>query len=361
MHKIIHSILEIARWAPSGDNAQPWRFEIKNDNRFVIQGHDTRNHCIYDLQGHASQLAIGTLLQNIKIAASKFSLSTSFELRENTPETNITIDVALRDAPDIQPDPLLPFITNRTVNRRALSTRQLTGSEKAQLENSLGQSYRIVWFSSINERFRISRLLFQNGGLRLDIPEAYETHTQAIEWRCFTSEDRIPDRAVGLDPISTYIMRWAMSNKERSLFINQYLGGTLLPRLELDFIPGMACAAHFIVFADTPLMSISDYLEAGMAVQRFWLTATRLDLLLQPEMTPLIFNSYISNNVAFSKSNTCQILAKKLSHNLNRLIVPESARNAVFMGRIGTGRQPRARSVRLPLEKLIVSSKNPAP
>ena len=27
----IEAVLSIARWAPSGDNAQPWRFRVKND------------------------------------------------------------------------------------------------------------------------------------------------------------------------------------------------------------------------------------------------------------------------------------------------------------------------------------------
>ena len=52
-------ILDLARWAPSGDNTQPWRFEISGDLQVVVHGFDTRDHCVYDLRGHASQLALG--------------------------------------------------------------------------------------------------------------------------------------------------------------------------------------------------------------------------------------------------------------------------------------------------------------
>jgi len=32
----IERILDAAHWAPSGDNAQPWRFEVQTDNRFDV-------------------------------------------------------------------------------------------------------------------------------------------------------------------------------------------------------------------------------------------------------------------------------------------------------------------------------------
>ena len=72
---LIEKIIENARWAPSGDNMQTWRFESIDEKHFVVHGSDTRDHCVYDLQGHASQLAIGTLLENIAIAAREFRLS----------------------------------------------------------------------------------------------------------------------------------------------------------------------------------------------------------------------------------------------------------------------------------------------
>ena len=65
----ILAVLELARWAPSGDNAQPWRFEIVDDATLIVHGFDTRAHCVYDLDGRASQIAQGALLETIRIAA----------------------------------------------------------------------------------------------------------------------------------------------------------------------------------------------------------------------------------------------------------------------------------------------------
>jgi hypothetical protein len=38
MSSVMEHILDLARWAPSGDNTQPWRFEIRSERHLVIHG-----------------------------------------------------------------------------------------------------------------------------------------------------------------------------------------------------------------------------------------------------------------------------------------------------------------------------------
>ena len=137
-------------------------------------------------------------------------------------------------------------------------------------------------------------------------------------------------------------------------FLNRFAAGTVIPRVELDFIPGVACASHFMIIAATPPEALDDVLAAGRAMQRFWLTATSLGLLLQPEMTPLIFSAYVRDKVDFSANKRSQHLAEKLAGKLARLASPEKIEDAVFMGRLGFGSTPGARSIRIPLEQLML-------
>jgi nitroreductase len=53
---VVLEILDLARWAPSGDNSQPWRFEVLSDDHVAVHAFDTRRDCVHDLEGHASQL-----------------------------------------------------------------------------------------------------------------------------------------------------------------------------------------------------------------------------------------------------------------------------------------------------------------
>ena len=83
---VVRQILELARWAPSGDNTQPWRFEIEDEQHLVVHGFDMRDHVIYDLQGRASQLALGGLLETIEIAARSRGLKCDINRRQDMPE-----------------------------------------------------------------------------------------------------------------------------------------------------------------------------------------------------------------------------------------------------------------------------------
>jgi len=352
----IEQILDLARWAPSGDNTQPWRFEIVGENCLVVHGRDTRDQCVYDLQGHASQISIGTLLETIAIAATGHGLRATFRARTDTPDNQPTFDVEFADDSELPADPLIPYIPVRTVQRRAMRMRRLTNREKKALEEAVAPDYRVSWFESLHDRLRVARLTFKNAGLRLTLPEAYPTHRDIIQWNARYSEDRIPDKAVGLDPLTTRLTRWALQSWDRIAFLNRYLGGTLLPRLELELIPGIACGAHFVLLAESHPKSIDDYVAAGRSVQRFWLTATKLGLSIQPEMTPLIFHEYSSQDIRFSTNENMAMRAQGISQQFQGIVGERAADLAVFMGRIGAAMPPQARSMRLSLERLLCSS-----
>lgn len=356
MPNVIEQILDLARWAPSGDNTQPWRFEILNEGHIVVHGFDTREHCIYDLHGFGSQLAHGTLLETLRIAATGFGLRAEISLRQDAPETQPLYDVWLhRDSEEVQADPLLPYIERRCTQRRAFRTHALTLDEKQALSASVGNAYRVLWIDGWSGRWAMSKLLFASGKVRLTIPEAYNVHSSIIQWNTCYSEDRIPAAAIGLDPVTLKLMRWAMRSWARVDFFNSYLAGHLLPRIELDMLPALRCAGHFILLCDKEPQGIKDHMEAGRAIQRFWLTATQLGLQLQPEMTPLIFARYVHQGIPLTRAMPALQQAKDLAGRLER-VIGESPAKAVFMGRIGHGRTPHSRSVRLPLAKLLESS-----
>lgn len=354
----IEQILDLARWAPSGDNTQPWRFEIVSDRQLVVHGFDTRDHCVYDLDGHGSHLALGALLETITIAASGQSLYARCNRRPDAPEIHPTFDVMLEPAPGGKADALLSAITRRSVQRRPMPTTPLSMAQKHALETSVAGQHCIMRFvESFGERLSLTKLLYNNAKLRLTMPEAYEVHREIIQWRAHHSPDKVPDQTLGVDPITLSLMRWAMQSWRRIDFLNTYLGGHILPRIEMDFIPGLACAAHFVVFARDVPRGIDDHVAAGRAMQRLWLTATSLGLNVQPEMTPLIFARYVREGRRFTRVASIEKAAVRLASGLER-ILGSDIEKAVFMGRIGGGPLPLSRSLRLPLAELLVK---PAP
>jgi sulfur-carrier protein adenylyltransferase/sulfurtransferase len=358
----VGEILELARWAPSGDNAQPWRFEIVSSRHIVVHGFDTRERCLYDIDGRPSQMALGALLETLALAASAHGLRAEVERRRNLPDTRPTFDVHLVPNAGTTPSDLIPAIRVRSVHRRPLRTRALRPEEKQALEATIGEGYSVCWLEGWDRKWRAARLMYANGKIRLTIPEAYAVHREIIEWGARFSDDRVPDRALGLDAVTLRLMRPVMASWDRVVFFNTYLGGTLTPRIQLDLIPSLACAAHFALLARSVPQTVDDYVAAGRAMQRFWLTATHLGLWLQPEMTPLIFSLYAAAGRSFTRIAPAGAKAHRVRGQLTELLGgQESAARAVFLARIGAGDAPKARSLRLPLERLMIRSQDSTP
>ncbi len=349
---LLDQLLDLARWAPSGDNTQPWRFERLGPLQLRIHGFDTRDHCVYDLDGHPSQISFGTLLETLAIASASHGWHMVIDRLDFSTETRPLIDVSLHAAKEKTQQVLAAQIEKRSVQRRPLKRTPLTDDEKTALAQCLPTGMAVHWLDEGFARLKTAKLLFHSAKLRLTIEEAYRVHRDIIEWHAQFSTDKVPDQALGAGPGTVLLMRQVMKSWQRVNFFNTFLAGTWAPRIELDFIPSLCCAAHFVIHSAKPAHRPEDYVEAGRAIQRFWLQASAQQLQLQPEVTPLVFSRYSRESRSFSASSHAMPMAHDIRRRLERLIGQDIAERAVFMGRLGHGAAPTARSVRKPLDQL---------
>jgi hypothetical protein len=349
----IDHILELARWAPSGDNQQTWCFEIAGPRHLRVHTYDTRADSVYDLDGRAGQLAAGILLETIAIAASAHGLRAKATRQPSGAhgESRLLFDVRLEPDPGIMPSALLPAIVQRTVQRRPMRSTPLSARQLAELAAAVGDGFRLQWLASLPARWRAARLMFANARVRLTMYEAYLVHRRIIDWDKRYSEDRIPDQALGLDRGTLKLMRWAMANWQRLSRINRCFG-TWATRLQMDWWPGLACSAHVVLRTEHGLRTVDDYVAAGRALQRFWLTLTNMGYFMQPEMTPLIFARYLDEGRRFTAQPQVQRMAQQLRPRTAALLAGAQG-EPFFIGRVGAGPAPQARSVRKPVARLM--------
>lgn len=346
-------ILDLARWAPSGDNTQPWRFEIVNSHLIRVHGTDTRDHILYDYDGHPSHIAHGALLETIRIAASGFGLAANWEISSEGDDRSPVYEVRFAENPTIGQDPLFGCIESRTVQRRPMKTTPLTKTQRQALIDAAGDGFGVQLFESLGERMAVARLLWDSARIRLTCPEAYPVHREVIEWRARFSKDRIPEEAVGVDPATARLMEWVMHSWARVTFFNRYLLGTVAPRIQLDLLPALFCAAHLLVRPKQPPAVLADWVQLGIAVQRVWLTATYQGLHLQPQMTPVIFRWYARAGRRFSTQPELFDQAIRLSGRFERAAEATPAGDFGFFARVGVSQVPQSRSIRQDLAKLM--------
>jgi hypothetical protein len=302
-------------------------------------------------------MALGALIETASLAANALGFALESRRRPQSPDQTPIFDWSLRRDRVSQSTVdrgLADAILRRCVNRRPYSPRALRTEDYVALEQVLPSAFELRCRQGWHGKLRAALLCFHNAKLRLIIPEAYEVHRRIIDWGCSHSADKVPDQALGVNAVTRKMMRWALADWRRTNFLNTWFAGTWAPRLEMDLVPGFACAAHLLVLAEKPPTTFDHYVDAGRAMQRLWLAAAARSIQLQPEMTPLIFSRYNRQHQRFSSHHCANILAAQVATGLARLTNSEDeALRAVFFCRVGYASFPDARSVRLPLHKLV--------
>ena len=354
---VIERILDLARWTPSGDNIQPWRFTILGEDRVLIAV--TQDDDIYDHNdGQATLISAGMLLETMRLAASRFGRGLEWRYlgREGLMRR---IEVNLPWDSSVVEDSLCEYIAVRSVNRRVYRTARLSGEQKEALTNALGGDLQVQWYESFTERWRTARLNARATDIRLRLRPAYEVHRRIIDWENKFSPNAIPAAAIGLDALTLRLMRWMMADWKRIAHMNRLPGATAVPQLEMDLLPGMLCAAHFTIDLQKGFSlgeEVASLLRAGQAIQRFWLTATRLGLSMQPAFAPINFAIHGMTGERLRDTPAIERKARALVHKLTKAEGFDVSRT-LFRGRIGRPVRVsvQARSIRKPLSELIAS------
>jgi sulfur-carrier protein adenylyltransferase/sulfurtransferase len=351
----VDEILHAARWAPSGDNEQPWSFEKLGPETVLVHVARQDGGNIYHYRNdEPNLLAAGALLESLRIAASAHGRGMAWRLDGDTDPLRLHVTFFADET--VVPDPLYSALGLRSVDRKRYRIRKLTGARREALEAALGGALRIDWYETAAERWRFARLSALATSIRLRAPETLPVHQHIIEWDKPLSADKIPAGALGLRRSTLRLMRWALGDRRRMEWLNR-LGGADLATLEMDYAPILFSSAAFTLRFPAvipPGQKLENLLRAGEHIQRFWLVATQLGLALQPAMAVLIFAHYGQTKLSFTKDIGVRAKAGRLAREFHS-VFGAGPEDFVFMGRIGEPlvRIGVCRSVRKPVATLM--------
>ncbi len=117
LERQIEDIITVALKAPSGDNCQPWKFQIEGQKLFVFHDEARATHQL-NRKNHASFMALGSLLEAMQIAASVHHLKTETKLIfEQHGSLSLWAEVSFLLSNQII-DPLVETISIRCTDRR---------------------------------------------------------------------------------------------------------------------------------------------------------------------------------------------------------------------------------------------------
>ncbi|TWT33796.1 hypothetical protein KOR34_36300 [Posidoniimonas corsicana] len=282
------SLIEAAVLAPSGDNTQPWRFDVEPSlARIAVSVDETRDRSPMNAGQRMARIACGAAVENIAQTAAFNGLDCEVTLGSGP--NNVAIINIERERVEVLavPQP----IQDRHTNRRLYDGRILSNEEAADLRSSVANEagVAIEW---VTDRQELESLADTIG--RADA----EMFSQPAMLRAFLDNVRFDRPAMEATESGLPIGSLEASLGDRMLLPylhlvpNALLTAGVLQRVFFTKARNLVLSASGLAIVRTSREESSDDVLIGRIMQRVWLVLTALGFQSQPMMSiPVLTNA----------------------------------------------------------------------
>jgi molybdopterin/thiamine biosynthesis adenylyltransferase len=349
----IEAIASAASRAPSGGNAQPWRFEsLGADFRVFL---DPARTTTMDRQFRGSYVAIGAALFNARVAAAAQGLLGPVEIAENAPTSGPVAVLHLGAERNRELASYYPQVMSRAANRQQGSPTPIDALACSLLENGVTQEgARLHLLSDRALIDSCSDLLAESDRLRFLSPVLHREMISELRWPGQDSiETGIDIRTLELGPLDMASLAVAR-RPEVMAHLSDWNAGHALGMITRTAIRSSSALAIITVGGLRP----ADYVLGGEAVERLWLDAERSGLAVHPVSPVFIYATDDSDFVDLVGERAGAL--RTLSELFRQTVGIEDAEQLALVLRLSHAPPPSARSRRLPLDQVLVRSMAPA-
>ena len=342
---VAHAIL-----APSGGNTQPWRFRLAPGRIDVLLDRE-RGGSFLDLDYLASYLALGAAVENLDVAATAAGLSSDIAMGADPSRADLVAQIRLRPgggAPSAEPlyAAIAARVSNRQLGRPAPLDAALEGVLSAAAARH-GAQVHLIRDRGELERLgviagRCDRLRLLSDPMRSDL--ITEVRWSGEETR--STGDGIDLATLEMTATDVAAMRVLTSPGVASLLRELELGHALEDRSH----EVMEAASGALVIT-LPQASPAGYFQGGRALERVWLELTRAGIAVWPHgVAGFLFERVRRHGLSLEEQRELTELAA----DFDRLFQVEPGHARVMVLRLADAPPPTARSLRRPLESVLL-------
>jgi nitroreductase len=283
-------LVQSAGMAPSGGNDQPWRFAWHAGRTLDCYLDRARSGSFLDYDCCASYLALGAAAENAMIAATALGRSPRLELFPTPASPDLVFKVGLTEkVRAIAADPLHSFIEARATNRREGARRPLKGEQaRALQEAGRERGAELMLVSDADALTELGELLGAVDRFRFMCERLHTAMMSELRWspeQAMATRDGIDVATLELDPVAMAGLK-IIANEETARFLRSLGKGARLENAARKAVDAAGAVGLIRIEGTDPRA----YFQAGRAMQRIWLTATRLGLAFQPmSVAPYLF------------------------------------------------------------------------
>jgi hypothetical protein len=237
---------------------------------------------LLDWSWMGTYLALGAAVENMVLAAGAAGIASDVRAFPVEGDPRVVADLAFSRAPVPTPSsPLVEHIGKRATNRRLGPRVALDREhERALAAAAADAGGRLQIMTDADRLERIGRVLGAGDRIRFLSERLHHELMREIRW----SPEEVETTRDGIDLATMELSRTDLATLRLSrswnnlLFIREIGGGRALEKSARD---GMAAASASCLLT-FPGTKGSSYFHGGRALQRVWLTATKLGLAFQP-------------------------------------------------------------------------------
>lgn len=353
----VAALLDAAARAPSGANEQPWRWVRANADLWLLPQRRFGD-ALLNYRDHATFTALGAAAENFVLRAHELGLRVRVE--PPSPDQRVSMcrfklfpaTTATEGLESSAWDALAKMIGERTTNRRRLSAAPVPREQLAEL-SSVAASVPGLELRFVSSRAALTEVAMVAGRadrIRMLNAAGHRDLVREIRWTKEEAErerDGIDLRSLDLSAAEHAGLRMLRFQRVPEL-LRGWKAGHGLEKLTSSAI----LASSAVGLLTAPRDSVRERFFAGRALERVWLTATRLGLSLQPHTASIFLfaRALGGGSSEFDAETVGELIALQA-----RLRGVFDARGTeVFLFRVFPQCEPLARSLRLPVtaEKL---------
>lgn len=340
----LETILRDGVMAPSGENCQPWRFEVEGDilSVFIVPEADTS---LYNSLQKGSYLACGALLENMAISAKQHGHRMDSSLFPDEENKNLVAKVAFIKQ-EIVPHLLYESLAKRCTNRKNFSGEKLSNLEKEKVQQSVCETgaHSIIYIDETTKLQTLGKALALHEKVLFENKSMHDFFYDHILW-----DKKNENQAGGfyiktleflpheLGAVKIFKTWWLLA-----LFNRLFKVADFISKDNGDKYARSGTIAAVTMKGSSP----KDYVLLGQSVEKMWLTATSLGLSVHPCNGTLYLREHIHDNgsTQFTKKHA-SLIQNAYNSIINIFEVQEGGIS--FIVRIGKAESPTARAHRL--------------
>jgi tRNA A37 threonylcarbamoyladenosine dehydratase len=358
---VVKELVQTAILAPSGGNAQPWKWKYDNRNLYLFINSEYEPKLV-DFKNTASYIGLGAATENLVLKAHQLNLEVKiqkFPLGETSNLVSVFHFFSKEDSKGIDglelhiADDLVSSIPKRTVNRK-ITPKHLIETERLEKLVKMAQSVpgcNLSFLTESKDLADISEIIGKADRMRIMHKKGHLEFMAEIKWTEEEAEKTkkgIDINSLDLSPgqISGFAM---VKDWEVVEYLNKWQAGGALERLSRS----SANTASAIGLITMPSFDMNNFYEGGRALERIWLAATSDNIAFNPLTTStFLFNRHLYEGAGSFSENVANELVT-LRKEFQRIFSINDKFGEILLFRVFISESPNKRSLRAPVEEVL--------